>query len=133
MMLGNARTKIGVTILLCALTFGLFNWHARYETIATGIVPNAGFEQGFRHWQGTPRGVRLDRADGPAAILSTKSGSGIAFLTQRVPEPHRFTQVRVSAEIRSEAIVPGPEPWQRGAVIARSFDRGHRKLWYLPS
>lgn len=130
----RAKVRVGAVLALSLATLGLYRCDARYEAAGEPILPNLGFEQGFRHWQGSPAGVGLagGGAEPLAAVLRVGGPARLPLLTRSLPDPGRFSHVRVAAEIRLEGVRAGPEAWQRGGIILRSLDRRGIRLRHWP-
>jgi len=123
----GARRRILAIALLCVATLALFATPARFETTATGILPNLDFAQGLAGWRHSPGAALVDPATGVAAIVAAP-GRPPAVLLRILARPHRFGYIRVALDARVENVVAGTEPWRvagarlRGARANRWLD-----------
>lgn len=128
----DARLKLTAVAALCLASLALFSCDTRFTTVESAILPNLEFDQGFRHWLGGPGVVAVVDRGRVHVVLGNTAVTPISLLVRNLPDPQRFSHVRVGVEIRVEDIRPGSEPWQRAGVILRSLDRSGHKLWYWP-
>jgi hypothetical protein len=74
----------------------------------------------------------FEHTDGPVLVLRTDEGTGPAIMVGLLSDPQRFSHVRVAIEAKLENVLPGPQPWQLGWVMLRSYDAKGNALWYWP-
>lgn len=112
---------------LSIVTLVLFNTEVRFVPVAPALVPNLDFANGLAGWSGLGTEV-LPSDDGSRELRLIKGPSGGAPIAVRmIAQPGRFSHIRVAAEMRTAAIEPGPERWQRAGLVAPSFGpRGER-------
>lgn len=127
-----AKLKVVVAVLLCLATLGLFGSDARFGLERPEILPNLSLRQGFDYWQTSRGGIALRRGADPTAEFTADENVRVPHMAQVLLDPHRFTYIRVSGEVKLDDVRPGPEPWQQGAVKLRIFDRNGGILWYWP-
>ncbi|MDP6515682.1 MAG: VanZ family protein [Alphaproteobacteria bacterium] len=131
-MTGQAKLKILAALLLSLATQLLFGADARFKPESQDLLPNLDFNQGFRHWTGTPGGVGLRPGEPSVAMLAVRGKVTEPRIMQTLASPRDHTHIRVAADIKVQEVVPGPSLLSRAGIILRSFgDRGQR-LWYRP-
>lgn len=117
---------------LCLVTLALFGTDVRFVTIQSSLLPDLDLSRGLAGFSGF--GVEILPSDnGGREIRLAKTPSAPAPVVIRViPQPRRFTHVRITAEIRTTAIEVGSERWQRAALIAPSFGARGERLGHWP-
>jgi hypothetical protein len=124
---GRMRYRLAALLLLSIATVAAFHAGFRYRTVEKAIVPDISAEG----WRASPRGVALPPDAGMPVSLSAHGGGSFPSLVRSIDNPQRFRSVRVTAELGSFDLRPGPGHWQRGRILLRSLDRNGRRLRHL--
>lgn len=116
-MTSHAKLIVILVGTLCAATFGLFNWDARYRTVAREVAPNLSWGGGLNDWRVSPDGVSLTDDDAAIVALTVGAGQRSPSITLVLPDAQRFSHIRVSVDLKARNIVIGSKDWQQGRVI----------------
>lgn len=129
---GAVFIKFTAALGLIALTCILFGVVDRFDTVATNIVPNLSFENGVKHWSGSPKGVTLKNKPLPVVEMRLAPNPKPLVLARTIPKPNRFTHIRVGADIKLNGVHRGPVWWEQAGIIVRSLDGKGRKIPFWP-
>jgi len=130
----SSRTRMqGVAAMaLCLVTLALFGTDVRFVTVQPALLPDLDLSRGLAAFSGFGAEV-LPSDNGGRELRLAKAPSAPAPAVIRViPQPRRFTHIRVSAEIRTSTLEAGTERWQRAALIAPSFGARGERLGHWP-
>lgn len=116
-MTSHAKLIVILVGTLCAATFGLFNWDARYRTVASEVAPNLSWGGGLNDWRVSPDGVSLTDDDAAIVALTVGAGQRSPSITLVLPDAQRFSHIRVAVDLKARNIVIGSKDWQQGRVI----------------
>ena len=119
-MTSHAKLIVILVGTLCAATFGLFNWDARYRTVASEVAPNLSWGGGLGDWRVSPDGVSLTDDDAAIVALTAGAGQRSPSITLVLPDAQRFSHIRVAVDLKARNIVIGSNDWQQGRVILRN-------------
>lgn len=119
-MTSHAKLIVILVGTLCAATFGLFNWDARYRTVASEVAPNLSWGGGLGDWRVSPDGVSLTDDDAAIVALTAGAGQRSPSITLVLPDAQRFSHIRVAVDLKARNIVIGSKNWQQGRVILRN-------------
>ncbi len=119
-MTSHAKLIVILVGTLCAATFGLFNWDARYRTVASEVAPNLSWGGGRGDWRVSPDGISLTDDDAAIVALTAGAGQRSPSITLVLPDAQRFSHIRVAVDLKARNIVIGSKDWQQGRVILRN-------------
>lgn len=119
-MTSHAKLIVILVGTLCAATFGLFNWEARYRTVASEVVPVLSWGGGRGDWRVSPDGVSLTDDDAAIVALTAGARQRSPSITLVLPDAQRFSHIRVAVDLKARNIVIGSNDWQQGRVILRN-------------
>jgi VanZ family protein len=116
-------------VLLTVVTMGFFLGYDRYESVGPELLANPGFSEGFVHWERSGLGQATITSPGEITLRADENqrGAGVA-VRQSLPEPQRYRLLRLSAELKAQAIQPGERFWHKGRLVLVSFDAQRRML-----
>ncbi len=103
----------------------------RFERVDE-LVPEGVFVDGH-DWDHSPGGVTALDTDPPGLRLTARGFDEIAYIAKIIARPRAYRYLRVSADVRTQALKGMTEPWHGGRLLMMSFDKEGRRLWYWPT
>lgn len=128
----GALAKIMLSLLMAVLTFLIFQVISHFVAVESNIIPNLSFESGETYWGKSPVGVSLANKPLPVVEFTLAHPPKPLILGRVIPNPQRFSHIRVGADIKVDNVIPGDAWWERAGVILRSWDRQGRKIRFWP-
>jgi VanZ family protein len=120
-------SRLLVLALLMAGTIGFFKRYDRYESCSPELLIDPGFSQGFAYWERNGRGT-AQVTDGDVLLLRVDEASAGVAVRQSLPDPGRYRLLRLSGELKTRDIRPGPQFWHKGRLALVSLDGRQRML-----
>ena len=127
--MGHSR-KLFLTVLLCMLTVLVMNTIDGYRPDGPAPLTNADFVSDLAGWSASETGVTIQPGSPAALCLENAASEDTAFLSQTIGDPRRFEALRLSVELKTEAVHPGPHPSNRARVVLASYDADGNGLWH---
>lgn len=128
----TALLKISAALFLLAMTFVFFHVVDRFDVVATNIIPNLSFENGIKHWSGSPKGVVLKRKPLPVIEMQLAPNPKPLVLIRSISTSDQYSHIRIGADIKIEGVQRGAMWWKQAGVILRNLDAGNRKIPFWP-
>lgn len=132
----STQTRLLVRYLLAIMclsvvTLLLVDNEARFERVSQVLPEGVPFAGG--DWRHSRTGVsRIDAAP-PELRLAAQDFSELSYFAMRIPQPHSYEYLRVSAEVRSDGLTGDAAPWHGGSLLLVSFDEKGGRLWFWPA
>ena len=114
--------KILTFFILSAATLLLGSGFERYQPKGSELLENTSFAGQAASWNiSGPAGSVVVEEGGAIRLHSVDPTQNIS-VTQRVADPGRFRLLRLSADLRTEKVVPGEKGWETARLILSSHD-----------
>ena len=113
---------------MVALTYLTLQVVDHYDTAATNIIPNLSFEEGGKYWSNSGRGISLKKNPQPVVEPKLATPPSPLILGRSIPDPQRFTHIRVGADIKLINVAPGNLWWEQAGIILRSKNKKNQKI-----
>lgn len=119
---------IAVVVVLALATVLTFRHLPRYDLPGRSILTNGDFHDGFAGWQ-IEGLVSLDETEVGRAVLQNRNQQGSVYLRRALRLPPGPTSLRLAADVATDRVDRGTEPWQTARVhlVERSPDGDY--LW----
>jgi hypothetical protein len=127
-----ALLKISAALFLLALTFTFFHIVDRFDVVATNIIPNLSFENGIKHWSGSPKGVALKNKPLPVIEMRLAPNPKPLVLIRSIPASDQYSHIQIGADIKINGVKRGAKWWKQAGVILRNLDARGRKITFWP-
>ena len=120
--------KVFTVVLLLLATTGLFKFVQRYEPCGTELLQNANFQQGLTYW-------KVHGARGAVSVFSgivtlkNSDASRSVSIRQTLPVPSGQSKLMLMAEVSTEGVEGGVEPWHKASLYLVGRNRGGEFLW----
>ncbi|MDO8282090.1 MAG: VanZ family protein [Thermodesulfovibrionia bacterium] len=120
---GNSYLKKSVLFLILAfLTVFIADYIGLYEEVGPELLANNDFKEGFAHWKRTGPDDLIVLEDPPAAKLYSKTPQNNISFFQGIDEPGRFRLLKLSGDLKTEAVSAGSREWYRAGLVLAHFD-----------
>ena len=128
----NAVRQGLIGLALSLVTLALFGTEVRFVAVAPLPVANLDLARGLTGWSGLGAEILPSDNGSRELRLARLPDAPAPLVTRIVPEPGRFTHVRIAAEVRTSGIETGRERWQRAGLIVPSFGAQGVRLGHWP-
>jgi hypothetical protein len=128
----RAALKLAAATTMVALTYLTLQVVDHYDTAATNIIPNLSFEEGGKYWSNSGRGISLKKNPQPVVEPKLATPPSPLILGRSIPDPQRFTHIRVGADIKLINVAPGNLWWEQAGIILRSKNKKNQKIKFWP-
>lgn len=130
---GSVGRLLIAACLLCAATYFTQESRWRYVAVVDDLLSARLSQATQAGWQMTDAGADVAVDQGQTVFrLAAVAGQGPSAAWVRLSLPPDLQGVLVTAEAKSDRIVPGREGWETGRIQVNSFDSQGRYLWYWP-
>ena len=117
--------RLSVLLALMAGTVAFFSNFERYENTSPELLGNDDFSAGRERWKKTGSAT-VNVANGAVTIRTTaEKRNGALRQTVVVPQQRLY---RLEADLRSDAVMPGPRRWETARLILVSFDSNEHQV-----
>ncbi len=89
------------------------------------------FKELGAHWTGSPAGIAITKGSAYTLVL-VKRGTKQTLVTQTVPNPQRYENIRVAVDISLHDVSAGANWWRQAGVILLGFDKNKTRMAYWP-
>ncbi|MBI4825218.1 MAG: VanZ family protein [Nitrospirae bacterium] len=117
--------KTAVFFILAFLTVFIADYIGLYEETGPELLANNDFKEGFAGWKRTGPDGLIVLEDLMTVKLYAAAPQNNLNLFQSIKEPERFRLLKLSGDIKTEAVSAGVREWYRaGLVLAHYDDKG---------
>ena len=117
------RYSIGTALLLCLLTYLLFEHAIHYENVSGELLVNPAFNDGLVGWRSSRF---VDREQVGTIDLSNRHPSEIQSIWQVIPVPHTRA-IRLTAVYSLKGVAQGVKTWHNARLSVGG--RRHEERW----
>lgn len=126
---------IGLAVLIAVgltiLTIVTFIYLPRYDLPGEPYIDNADFRDGFAGWD-IGGIVTLDEVEVGLARLQSNNPDDEVFLRRRIDVPPGQTSLLLSADVATNQVRRGEEPWQSARIYLVQLADDGTRLWDRP-
>lgn len=114
--------KTALFILLALLTIIISDYIGLYEETGPELLLNNDFKEGFAYWKRTGPDYLSVLEDPPAIKLYSAAPQNNISIFQRIDGPARFRLLKLSGDMKTEAVSTGIKEWYRAGLILAHYD-----------
>lgn len=124
----TTRRTASACLTLAVLTLMVAHGPWRYRAVEAVPFDQVDFAKAF-----DPSSLGGNPVAADSAVMLLESADGKPrYAAHPIPYDEAATALSIRADVRAQAIVEGEERWQYASLMAVSFDRQGRRMWWLP-